>query len=143
MVASEIAEGKSRHVTSATANLLSLVRNLSFILVFLKNVVEDGGPDASASTSLESSLARAYELTLMDHHGLVVRSVFSVAIKKAPNRGSFLSALGLPECPEVDCERFFQVKVVPEMVKYLDRLEPCLTELSDFYKDLDTSSKAS
>ena len=36
--------------------------------------------------SVERCLVSAYEETLGRHHGLVVKSVFSVAIKRSPNR---------------------------------------------------------
>lgn len=36
--------------------------------------------------SVERCLVTAYEETLGRHHGLVVKSVFSVAIRRSPNR---------------------------------------------------------
>ena len=125
------------------------------------------------STTVEKCLAGAYRETLMEHHGLVVRSVFSVsheshfksskhvqksqtitiifqvAVKRSPTRSVLLTRLGLPE--EVlesptrcrDEQSFLRVKIIPEMSRYLGPLELCLTVLLTFLREKELLQHAS
>ena len=58
---------------------LFVLDSLMFTHNFLRRLIE-------SLWSVERCLVSAYEETLGRHHGLVVRSVFSVAIKRSPNR---------------------------------------------------------
>jgi hypothetical protein len=73
IVAREASAGKMAHaVTSGSHALLWLVRSLMFVHNFLRKLIESLG-------SVERCLVAAYGDTLSKHHGLVVRSVFSVS----------------------------------------------------------------
>ncbi len=73
IVRREAVDKKAQHVTSGCNSLMWLARSLMFIHNFLRKLIESLG-------SVERCLVAAYEETLSKHHGLVVRSVFSVSI---------------------------------------------------------------
>ena len=136
IVQQELKENKARHVTSGSNALLWLVRSLMFVHSFLRRFIEA----VSLHQSVEKCLIGAYEETLMPHHGLVVRSVFSVAIKHSPTRSSFLSSLGLPDEDQKHLSdegeiRYFQTKIVPALAAYLDPMESCLTSIMNLLKE--------
>lgn len=82
IVRNELAEKKAFHVNSASMALFWLLKHLTFMDAFLSHfmnrTVDDKCDHESPYNSLDVCLARAYEETLMPHHGIVVRSVFSV-----------------------------------------------------------------
>ena len=85
MAHAEMGDGVAGAVGSASAALLWLSRSLAFVHAFLRRLVTedgrggDGEEEEESAASVEACLAQAYEETLMQHHGLVVRSVFCVS----------------------------------------------------------------
>ena len=128
IIGREIAEKRAKAANSASLSLVRLVRDLMFAHNFLRKFSETSAADELAT---QKCLTEAYEETLLERHGLVVRSVFSVAIKSSPSRSRFLARLMTEEDDsEEDLEVCFQAKIVPALAEYLQPMEACLTGLA-------------
>ena len=55
-----------------------------------------------------------------------------MAAKQSPSRSVFLHCFGIsPALPEVEQQKLFQSKVVPNLANYLDSMESCLMSLTE------------
>jgi len=72
---------KSTEPPSYSRTLLRLHRALKFIILFLKDLA-----DVPASQSSSKIASSAYEQTLANHHGWVIRNTVKVGLYSLPNR---------------------------------------------------------
>jgi hypothetical protein len=114
----DIAAGTTASTSSATCALLWLKRALQYIVVLLRGVVAGDPP------RLSDCAARAYEQTLARVHGWIVRGTFSVALKMAPSKESFIACLGADEGT-----------VMAHMAAFLAVFEPQIAHIVKFYDD--------
>ncbi|KAF9426524.1 hypothetical protein BGZ94_006399 [Podila epigama] len=84
LVQAEAAEKKK----DATEGLLWLTRGLDFTLQSLER------SEANPNEELSVSFTKGYENTLRQHHGMMVRPIFSMAMKACPYRSDFYAKLG-------------------------------------------------
>ena len=71
--------------------LLWLGRALNFILKMLSVMM------AEPTKKMSDCVYAGYEVSLRPHHGMIIRGTFSVAVKAAPNRDTFIAKLGPSE----------------------------------------------
>jgi len=84
LVNNEIAEKKK----TATEGLLWLNRGLEFTCKALQD------NQADESKELDKSFSDAYGVTLKQHHNLLVKGIFAVALKATPYRKDFYKKFG-------------------------------------------------
>ena len=97
---------------TTTCALLWLVRALYFILKLLEPLVSQ--PDLK----LGECVGKGYEVSLKPHHGMMIKGTFSVALKAAPKRETFIAQLA-----ESQEEAFKQInEVTPVVSKMLESL---------------------
>jgi len=77
--------------TKVSCALLWLGRALAFILKMLDVLQTEKGK------SMSQCVMAGYEVSLRPHHGMMIRGTFSVAVKAAPNRETFIAKLGPSE----------------------------------------------
>eukprot|EP00047_Mylnosiga_fluctuans_P002428 m.224496 g.224496 ORF g.224496 m.224496 type:complete len:199 (-) comp11097_c0_seq1:61-657(-) len=118
MVADEIAKKTTTSSGSATDALLWLKRALSFIQVFLQEVLK-GNPDMTACAST------AYDSTLAKYHNFLVRGIFSLAVRAVPTREGFLKELAKGTCDDAT--------LLAQMKEYVDALTTHLNTINTFY----------
>lgn len=97
----ELAEKKH----TASNGLLWLVRGLEFTSNALRKNID-------SSEELSASFTSAYDGTLKQHHNIIVKGIFTVAMKACPYRDSFYKKLGDD-----------QEQVMAEMQQWLSALE--------------------
>ncbi|GMK55744.1 hypothetical protein CspeluHIS016_0208000 [Cutaneotrichosporon spelunceum] len=102
----------------ATDALMWLLRGLKFTSMGLRNNLD------SKDEELSVSFTKAYEGSLKKYHGMMVRPVFSLAMKACPYRTSFYSKLGEP-----------QDVVLAKLDKWLKALENIIERMSKVFKD--------
>ncbi|KAI1304847.1 hypothetical protein EDD11_005049 [Mortierella claussenii] len=112
LVKGEVAEKKK----TATEGLLWLTRGLDFTLQSLER------SDANPSEELSVSFTKGYENTLRQYHGMLVRPVFTMAMKACPYRADFYAKLGQD-----------QGLVKLDLSTYLDGLRRVVTDIQSFY----------
>jgi len=113
IVNSEIEEKTTKAKNSATDALLWLKRALSFIRVFLEEVM-------TGEEDLVKCAKKAYENSLKKFHGWMVQGIFSLAMKAVPYRKDFMKALGPDTTEDVILE---EMKVtVTDMATNMDQL---------------------
>ncbi|KAL1920878.1 uncharacterized protein VTP21DRAFT_11513 [Calcarisporiella thermophila] len=110
----EAEKGEKKRV--ATEGLLWLKRGLDFTAQALRRSYDN------PSEELSVSFTKAYEGSLRAHHGMLVRPVFTLAMKACPYRKDFFSKLG----PDNEQTR-------TQMVTWLSGLEKCVQILNTFY----------
>jgi len=71
-----------------TCALLWLARALNFILVLLKELIDN------PAKKLSDCVLAGYDVSLKPHHGMIIKGTFSVAVKAAPARDVFIKKLG-------------------------------------------------
>ncbi|XP_046841662.1 UNC5C-like protein isoform X1 [Xenia sp. Carnegie-2017] len=127
MVRSEMDAGTKKAKKSSTDALLWLKRALSFILVFLEEVL-------TGEQDLTKCAKKAYESTLKKYHGWMVQSIFSLAMKAVPYRKDFIKKLGNGR-DEND--------VLTEMRVFVNELKSTFDVITGFYSDsgLEDASK--
>ena len=76
---------------TASCALLWLARALNFILKMLTVMIVERGK------KLSECVMAGYEVSLRPHHGMMIRSTFSMAVKAAPDRAEFIAKLGPSE----------------------------------------------
>ncbi|BFZ55380.1 hypothetical protein PYCC9005_002420 [Savitreella phatthalungensis] len=113
LVKNECATEKKR---TATEGLLWLLRGLQFTAVALRRSVQN------ATEELVDSFTKAYEATLRPFHGMLVRPLFSLAMKATPYRKDFYAKLGSD-----------QAKVKEQLDKNSQALEGIVTQVQTFY----------
>eukprot|EP00051_Salpingoeca_urceolata_P005535 m.74168 g.74168 ORF g.74168 m.74168 type:complete len:161 (-) comp14411_c0_seq2:115-597(-) len=99
-----------------TTHLLSTTRALSFIRVFLSEVVN---PSKQALTACAT---KAYEQTLRKYHNFLVRGIFSLAMKAVPTRENFFKALGGTKTDEAGVTAQINVYLA-EMTEQLNAID--------------------
>ena len=72
---------------TASCALLWLARALNFILKMLTVMIAERGK------KLSECVMAGYEVSLRPHHGMMIRSTFSMAVKAAPDRAEFIAKL--------------------------------------------------
>ncbi|KAL0088108.1 glycolipid transfer protein domain-containing protein [Phycomyces blakesleeanus] len=102
----------------ATEGLLWLSRGLDFTAQALRRSIDD------INEELNVSFTKSYEVTLRKHHSIVVRPVFSLAMKACPYRKDFYGKL------EVATEEDLAV-----MNAWLVALEQIIAIITAFFKD--------
>jgi len=113
IVNSEIEEKTTKAKNLATDALLWLKRALSFIRVFLEEVM-------TGEEDLVKCAKKAYENSLKKFHGWMVQGIFSLAMKAVPYRKDFMKALGPDTTEDVILE---EMKVtVTDMATNMDQL---------------------
>lgn len=127
IVNSEIEEKTTKAKNSATDALLWLKRALSFIRVFLEEVM-------TGEEDLVKCAKKAYENSLKKYHGWMVQGVFSLAMKAVPYKKDFMKALGPDTTEEV---------ILGEMKETVDLMASNMDELNKFYAETgqDSSQK--
>ncbi|XP_028416687.1 glycolipid transfer protein-like [Dendronephthya gigantea] len=116
IVQSEIDSGTTKAKNSATDALLWLKRALSFILVFLQEVL-------TGEQDLTKCAKAAYEGTLKKYHGWMVQSIFSLAMKAVPYRKDFIQKLGNGQDESV---------VLAEMGDFVNELKNTFDVITEF-----------
>ncbi|XP_046841482.1 glycolipid transfer protein-like isoform X3 [Xenia sp. Carnegie-2017] len=127
MVRSEMDAGTTKAKNSSTDALLWLKRALSFILVFLEEVL-------TGEQDLTKCAKKAYESTLKKYHGWMVQSIFSLAMKAVPYRKDFIKKLG---------NGLDESDVLTEMRVFVNELKSTFDVITEFYSDsrLEDASK--
>lgn len=118
MVQEEIAAKTTTASGSATDALLWLKRALSFILVFLEEVLK-GQQDLTVCANT------AYESTLKKYHNFLVKGIFALAVRAVPTREGFFKTLSNGTCDEAG--------VVEQMRPYTEALRAQLNTINAFY----------
>jgi len=101
---------------TATEGLLWLNRGLHFTVKALRN------NHSNSTEELATSFTNAYEGTLKPHHGIMVRPIFTLAMKACPYRETFYKKLGDD-----------QDLVKKELGEWLDGLERCVEILNKYF----------
>ncbi|KAF9304087.1 hypothetical protein BGZ74_002405 [Mortierella antarctica] len=114
LVLAEKAEKKK----TATEGLLWLTRGLDFTLQSLEH------SEANPSVELSASFTKGYEGTLRPHHGMLVRPIFTMAMKACPYRADFYAKLGSD-----------QGLVQQDLSAYLAGLRKIVVDIQKFYVD--------
>ncbi|KAF9927194.1 hypothetical protein FBU30_003440 [Linnemannia zychae] len=114
LVKGEMAEKKK----TATEGLLWLTRGLDFTLQSLER------SEANPSEELSVSFTKGYENTLRQYHGMLVRPVFTMAMKACPYRADFYAKLGSD-----------QGLVKQDLTAWLAGLRKIVVDIQKFYAD--------
>ncbi|KAF9172321.1 hypothetical protein BGX21_005759 [Mortierella sp. AD011] len=101
---------------TATEGLLWLTRGLDFTLQSLER------SEANPTEELSVSFTKGYEGTLRQYHGVLVRPVFSMAMKACPYRADFYAKLGQD-----------QGLVKQDLTAYLAGLRKIVVQIQTFY----------
>lgn len=124
IVRSELSTGTTKVSNSATDAIMWLKRALSFVANFLANIV-------NGEKNLTAALQKAYSVTLSNHHSWVVKGVFALAVKAAPDYNDFIRALS-SESANLECTKF-QKTLHAALDKYTSALQKQLSSLHSFY----------
>jgi len=124
LLRNEKAAGTHKKSESACVSLLWLKRALQFIFVLLEKVT--GGLDANKAAK------DAYEVTLMQYHGFMVKKTFQMGLMAAPSTATMFGCLGSDPA-----------KVQEEMTKFVALSKPHMAKIDAFLRaeGLDDSSK--
>ena len=111
---------------SATDALLWLKRGVWFLREFLQCLLE-----SSESEPLSACASLAYGRSLKQHHGWVVRGVFSMAVSAVPTRAQLLQLLaGQSDAPD---SAQLSTSLRSALVAYVAGIDRCLRSLHSFY----------
>ncbi|KAF5380222.1 hypothetical protein D9757_008229 [Collybiopsis confluens] len=110
---------------TATEGLMWLLRGLAFTCAALLTAQADN------KVELSTAFTRGYEQTLKKFHGILVKGIFTVAMKACPYRKDFYAKLaadptGGPPAPES--------KVSEELDKWLAALDLIVKRMEAFYE---------
>jgi len=94
-----------------TVKLLWLSRAMKFIQILLQALVAD------AEASLSDSVRKAYEASLKQHHGMIVKGVFAVAVKGVPYRSNFMLGLAATEA-----EALAKLGAMLPLIEYINQV---------------------
>lgn len=119
IVNSEIEEKSTKAKNSATDALLWLKRALTFVRVFLEEVL-------TGEEDLVKCAKKAYEKSLKHFHGWMVQGIFSLAMKAVPYRKDFVKALAPDSTEDV---------LLAEMKEMVDLLTANIEQLHQFYAE--------
>lgn len=101
---------------TATQGLLWLSRGLEFTAQAMRETVNN------PSAELTKTFTDAYNKTLSQYHGMLVKPVFKLAMKACPYRKDFFEKLGAD-----------QTKVVEQLKAWLEALENIVKIIMDFF----------
>jgi len=113
----EIETKSTKAKNSATDALLWLKRALTFIRVFFAEVL-------TMEQDLSKCVTKAYEGSLKQFHGWMVRKIFSMAMMAVPYRKDFIIALGKDATEE---------EILKDMQESLDLMSANLDTIHGFY----------
>mmetsp|Transcript_5682 Transcript_5682/g.10875 ORF Transcript_5682/g.10875 Transcript_5682/m.10875 type:complete len:199 (-) Transcript_5682:304-900(-) len=124
LLKNEKAAKKHTAKEAASLALLWLKRALQFIFVLLEKTT--GGKDANKAAK------EAYEVTLMQYHGFMVKKTFQMGLMAAPSTATMLGCLGQDP-----------TTVHADMKKFVDLSKPHMAKIDAFLRSegLDDSSK--
>ncbi|KAI0339955.1 het-c2 protein [Trametopsis cervina] len=115
---------KGEKKRTATQGLLWLLRGLSFTCKALQNA------QAKPETELTVAFTEAYGVTLRQYHSMLVRPIFSLAMKACPYKKDFYGRLAAdPEGGAAVSDAKFD----EELNKWLAALDTIVTRLQSFY----------
>jgi len=115
---------KDEKKLTATEGLLWLNRGLSFTSKALRSSV------SNSTEELSVSFTNAYGVTLKKFHGMMVRPIFTLAMKSCPYRKDFYEKLG-GDSP----------RVRDQMEEWLSSLEKIVNTVDEFYKEGEYANK--
>eukprot|EP00045_Choanoeca_perplexa_P015778 m.203918 g.203918 ORF g.203918 m.203918 type:complete len:200 (-) comp17078_c0_seq1:3751-4350(-) len=118
MVKVEIEAKTTKASGSATDALLWLKRALTFIRIFLRELVKGEKPADSATT--------AYGESLRKYHNFLVRGIFSVAMRACPTREKLMATLAKDSGLD-------DAGVVAQVQTMLESFNSLLDEIQAFY----------
>ncbi|CAG5085484.1 Oidioi.mRNA.OKI2018_I69.PAR.g10906.t1.cds [Oikopleura dioica] len=124
IIRSELSTGTTKVSNSATDAIMWLKRALSFVAHFLENIV-------NGEKNLTTALQKAYSVTLSNHHSWVVKGVFALAVKAAPDYKDFIRALS-SDTADLECATF-QKTLHAALSEYTSALQKQLSNLHSFY----------
>ncbi|UJR07714.1 hypothetical protein I4U23_011999 [Adineta vaga] len=124
IVNDEIESQTTRIRNSATDALLWLERAFEFLSEFLHQF-------SQGDKTLVDAVNKAYELSLKQHHGLLARSVFSIALRAVPNNEEFIRSLAIN--PTDASEPLFEQQVLDEMFEQASNISSVLRKITFFY----------
>ncbi|KAK4520808.1 uncharacterized protein ATC70_006688 [Mucor velutinosus] len=101
----------------ATEGLLWLTRGLDFTAQALRRSMDNPAEE------LNISFTKAYEATLRKHHNMLVRPVFSLAMKACPYRKDFYEKIGV-----------LSDAALAQMKQWVDALENIIRIIQDVFK---------
>ncbi|KAF1806731.1 glycolipid transfer protein domain-containing protein [Mucor lusitanicus] len=101
----------------ATEGLLWLTRGLDFTAQALRRSMDNPAEE------LNISFTKAYEATLRKHHNMLVRPVFSLAMKACPYRKDFYEKIGV-----------LTDAALAQMKQWVDALENIIRIIQDVFK---------
>lgn len=101
---------------TATQGLLWLSRGLEFTAQAMRETVNN------PSAELTKTFTDAYNKTLSQYHGMLVKPVFKLAMKACPYRKDFFEKLGAD-----------QTKVAEQLKAWLEALENIVKIIMDFF----------
>ncbi|GAB6032941.1 Pleckstrin y domain-containing A member 8 [Chamberlinius hualienensis] len=117
---------------SGTDALLWLKRGLEFVYEFLTEF-STGNPD------LKNCALNAYNRTLKQYHGWLVRSVISAATHTVPSRQEVLSKLALH--PDDTTNPLYELQVKEDARLYLKAMKDIISILNRFYSEHNLDKK--
>jgi len=100
-----------------TVKLLWLSRAMRFIQILLQALVAD------AEASLSDCVRKAYEGSLKQHHGMIVKGVFAAAVRAAPYRSSFMLGLAPTEA-----EALAKLGEMLPLIEYINKVNEAFLE---------------
>ncbi|CAO3610706.1 unnamed protein product [Mucor fragilis] len=101
----------------ATEGLLWLTRGLDFTAQALRRSMDNPAEE------LNTSFTKAYEATLRKHHNMLVRPVFSLAMKACPYRKDFYEKIGV-----------LTDATLAQMKQWVEALENIIRIIQDVFK---------
>ncbi|KAK6165279.1 hypothetical protein SNE40_022233 [Patella caerulea] len=125
MVLFEVQAKQHTNSNSATVALLWMKRGLEFIREILREI-------NSGEMDLTLCASNAYNRTLKNYHGWVVRGVFAVATKALPYREVFLAQLATTECDTNS--QIYAHSVQEDIESYVKGLNNTIKVIDHFYK---------
>eukprot|EP00730_Choanoeca_flexa_P003736 TRINITY_DN11492_c1_g2_i1.p1 TRINITY_DN11492_c1_g2~~TRINITY_DN11492_c1_g2_i1.p1 ORF type:complete len:200 (+),score=51.55 TRINITY_DN11492_c1_g2_i1:39-638(+) len=120
MVKLEVDAGTTKASGSATDALLWLKRALTFIRIFLRELVKGEKPADAATT--------AYGESLRQYHNFLVRGIFSVAMRACPTREKLMATLAKDSGLD-------DAGVVAQIQTLQTDFNALLDQLNSFYQD--------
>ncbi|KAJ1302549.1 hypothetical protein OPQ81_002866 [Rhizoctonia solani] len=110
-----VANEKKEKKQPATEGLMWLLRGLSFTCKALQHCQADN------SVELSTGFNESYPQTLKPYHGMLVGTVFNLALKACPYRKDFYERIGSPPDDQLNA--------------WLTSLDNIITRMDKFYKD--------
>ncbi|CAF1093742.1 unnamed protein product [Adineta ricciae] len=124
IVNDEIESQTTQARNSATDALLWLKRAFEFLSSFLHQF-------SVGDKSLVDAVNKAYEFSLKPHHGMLARSVFSIALRAVPNKDDFIRSLAVHPA-DASNPRFVD-QTYKEMSKQASDITSVLRKITLFY----------